>query len=106
MEITFQKEIPSLCLSVRCTEYALASREQASCVDMQTLGCWLDIELSLLAPSQMPASIKFQMSLFWNFSAHLQIVKAVIAVLKPTMGCTAGIKTSDACRCSGGHVPC
>lgn len=77
----------ALSLSVRCTEYALASRKQPSRVDMRTVGCRLDIEFSALALSQTPASIKLQTSLFWNFSALFQIIKAVIAVLTHPMGC-------------------
>lgn len=77
----------ALSLSVRCTEYALASRKQPSRVDMRTVGCRLDIEFSALAFSQTPASIKLQTSLFWNFSALFQIIKAVIAVLTHPMGC-------------------
>lgn len=61
----------------------MANREQPSCVDMQTCG--------QLALSQMPASIKLQMILFRHFSAHLQIVKAVIAMLMYFMGRIAGI---------------
>lgn len=65
-------------LSVRRTGYVLARREQPSCVDMQTGGCWVDIAFSPLAFSQMPALIKVQMSLFGNFSAYCRVVGAVL----------------------------
>lgn len=38
------------------------------------------------------------MTLLWNFSAHLQIVRTVIAILVHSMGSVAAIKTSDAYR--------
>lgn len=95
----------SFSFSVGQTEYVLARREQPSCVDMQTGGCWVDIAFSPLAFSQTPASIKVQMSLFGNFSAHCRIVRAVVAPLRHFKGCTAGIRSSNAYRCSEGQVP-
>lgn len=50
----------------------------------------------LTHPSQMPASIKLQMTLIWNISVQLQIVKAVIAMLTHSMGWIAEIKYPSA----------
>lgn len=100
----FTKKYPLSLL--RCTEYVIVKGEQPNCVDLQTSGCCLDVEFSQLTLSQMQASIKVQVTLFWNFSAHLQIVKVVIAVLTHSMGCIAGIKNSNAYRDRRGHRHC
>lgn len=55
-------------------------REQPGCVDTPALDCWL-AENVASSPFPMPASVKLQMALFWNFAARLQIVGAAMALL-------------------------
>lgn len=64
----------SLSLLIRCTKYVMAKRVQPSCVDMQTLDCWLD-RIQPTRPFSDASVSEMTDDSVLERSAHLQIVK-------------------------------